>query len=70
MGEDIAPIGNGKRGTKELRIYENEQAPFRIIDTVGFEPSAKEERKAISAVRRWCRDGAKKGNDNTQKRRA
>ena len=42
MGEDIAPIGNGKRGTKELRIYENEQAPFRIIDTVGFEPSAKE----------------------------
>lgn len=67
LGEDRAETGYGIAGTtRELSIYERDGIPFRIIDTVGFEPSLLKEFKAINAVKKWSKSSAKKGNENTQ----
>ena len=43
LGDDakeVAPTGIGISGTtKDLKIYEDDSIPFRLIDTIGFEPS-------------------------------
>ena len=66
LGEDCAETSWGLEGTtKELKIYEADGVPFRIIDTVGFEPTKKKENRAIKAVKKWSKDSAKKGNENT-----
>lgn len=60
LGEEKAKTGWGTSGTtKELEIYESEQVPFRLIDTIGFEPSYRKERQAIKAVRKWSKERAK-----------
>lgn len=65
LGEEKAETGWGAEGTtKELRIYTNSEIPFRLIDTVGFEPSLFKERAAINAVRKWSREATKDGNEN------
>ena len=67
LGEESAATGWGTKGTtKELAIYESEKIPFRIIDTVGFEPSFIEELKAINAVKKWSKDCAKDGHEDNQ----
>ena len=67
IGEERAETGWGITGTtKELAIYDSEKIPFRIIDTVGFEPSLIKEFKAISAVKKWSKDSAKKGHEDNQ----
>ena len=67
LGEEVAETGWGTKGTtKELDIYESSRIPFRIIDTVGFEPSLLKELKANSAVRKWSRDSAKAGHEDNQ----
>lgn len=54
LGEERAETGWGTAGTtKELKIYENDDIPFRIIDSVGFEPSFINKHKAIHAVKKW-----------------
>ncbi len=58
--EKKAPASIGMSGTtKELEIYESAEIPFRIIDTVGFEPSFRKRTAAINAVRKWSKDSAK-----------
>ncbi len=67
LGEEVAATGWGTHGTTtELEIYESpdKKVPFRIIDTIGFEPSFFKQRKAIKAVKDWSRDCAKKGNED------
>jgi len=67
FGEDRAEEGWGTKGTtKEIAIYYSEKIPFRIIDTVGFEPSLIKEFKAISAVKKWSKDSAKEGHKDNQ----
>lgn len=67
LGEDAAVTGWGTEGTtKELKIYGDENDPFRVIDTIGFEPSYLKEERAVRAVRKWAKESAKKGNENTQ----
>lgn len=67
FGEDVAKTGWGTSGTtKELEIYESEKIPFRIIDSVGFEPSLLKQYKAIGAVKKWSKNSAKDGNNNNQ----
>lgn len=67
LGEDLAETSWGTSGTtKELKIYENKELPFRIIDTVGFEPSFFKERRAINAVRNWSKESAKIDNGEKQ----
>jgi len=67
LGEERAVTGYGTAGTtKELTIYESEEIPFRIIDTVGFEPSLIKEFAAIQAVKKWSKESAKEGKEDTQ----
>ena len=67
LGEEIAETSWGKEGTtKELKMYENKEIPFRVIDTVGFEPSPKKLKQAIGAVKKWSNDSAKEGHEDNQ----
>ncbi|MDD4494532.1 MAG: GTPase domain-containing protein [Eubacteriales bacterium] len=67
LGDERAESGWGKKGTtKELAIYDGKNIPFRIIDTVGFEPSLIKEFMAISAVKKWSKDSAKEGHEDNQ----
>lgn len=60
LGEDRAVTGYGTEGTtKKLAIYENRELPFRVIDSVGFEPSFWKEQRAIRAIKRWSEGSAK-----------
>lgn len=62
--KEIAQTGIGTSGvTKELRIYESESIPFRLIDTIGFEPSLLRRNSAINAVKKWSKESAKEGNE-------
>ncbi|MBQ6946682.1 MAG: 50S ribosome-binding GTPase [Clostridia bacterium] len=64
LGKDVAKTGWGTAGTtQELEIYESENLPFRIIDSVGFEPSFLKQQKAIGAVKKWSKNSARDGAD-------
>lgn len=67
LGEDKAETGWGTKGTtKELAIYESQTIPFRVIDTVGFEPSLLSELKAIGAVKKWSKNSVKEGHEDNK----
>lgn len=60
LGKDAARVGSGTSGTtKGLEIYESETLPFRVIDTIGFEPGFLERRKAIRAVKKWSKESVR-----------
>jgi len=65
--EEVAKTGYGITGTTtELEIYESEQVAFRVIDSIGFEPSFFKEQKAINAVKKWSKNSAKNGKEDNQ----
>lgn len=66
IGDEVAPTSWGKAGTEELKIYEDEAIPFRLIDSMGFEASSKRQHKAVGAVKKWSKDCAKKGREDNQ----
>ena len=66
LGEEIAESGFGDKGTtKELKVYESDVLDFRIIDTVGFEPSFFKRMWAINAVKKWSKNAVKDGKENS-----
>lgn len=67
LGEDVAKVGYGITGTTDtLEIYESDKVPFRVIDTIGFEPNFFIEQKAINAVKKWSKESAKEGKEDNQ----
>ncbi len=67
LGEDVAKTGYGTTGTTDtLEIYESDRVPFRVIDTIGFEPTFWKEQKAIHAVKKWSKESAKEGKEDNQ----
>ena len=69
LGEEVAKTGWGTHGTTDrLEIYESgsAQVPFNVIDTIGFEPGLLKERRAVSAVKKWSRESARKGHESKQ----
>lgn len=67
LGEDVAPASWGTQGTtNKLEIYERDNLPFRVIDTIGFEPSFFKKWQAINAVKKWSAKAAKDDNDNSK----
>ncbi len=67
LGEDVAKTGFGTTGTTDaLEIYESDKVPFRVIDTIGFEPTFLKEQKAIIAVKKWSKESAKEGKEDNQ----
>lgn len=64
LGEDVAITGFGVEGTtKRLEIFSSSKLPFRLIDTVGFEPGFFKEWSAIQSVNKWAKEAAEKGNE-------
>lgn len=67
LGEEKAKTGRGTTGTTEkLEIYESEIIPFKIIDTIGLEPSFIKRQKAINSVKKWSKDSGKQGNEDNK----
>ena len=69
LGEEKAKTGWGHTGTtSELELYEpnQDEIPFRIIDTIGFQPGFFKQWHAIKAVKDWSKDCAKKGKEDHQ----
>lgn len=67
LGEEKAKTSWGDEGgTKHLEIYESERIPFRIIDTIGFEPNLIKEMKAVNAVKKWSKNSAKEGHEDSR----
>lgn len=67
LGEDRAFTGYGTKGiTDKLEIYESDTLPFRVIDTIGFEPTFIKEQMAINAVKKWSKNSVKEGKEDTQ----
>lgn len=70
LGDDCekkAITGGGTSGiTKKLEIYKSQTIPFRVINSVGFEPGLLKECRAINAVKKWSRDSAKDGNEDNK----
>ena len=67
LGDDAekkAATSVGISGTTDkLEVYESKSIPFRIIDTIGFEPSFLKRNAAIKAVKKWSKESAKDGNE-------
>ena len=62
LGEKKTKANWGGQGmTDRLEVYESEAIPFRLIDTVGFEPSFLRAHKAINLVKKWSKQSAKNG---------
>ena len=67
LGEERALTGYGTKGTTDkLESYESDSLPFRIIDTIGFEPTFLKEMSAINAVKKWSKECAKEGKEDNQ----
>lgn len=67
LGENCAVTGFGTEGTtSRLTIYESQDIPFRVIDTIGFEPSWFKEMKAINAINKWSKLSSREGHEDTQ----
>ena len=67
LGKKDAETGYGTTGTtKGLELYEAEELPFRVIDTIGFEPTFIKEQMAINAVKKWSQNCAKEGKEDNQ----
>ena len=67
LGEEKAETGWGTKGTtNHLEIYESDKIPFRIIDSVGFEPSFIKKTQAVNAVKKWSKNSMKEGNQDNQ----
>lgn len=67
FGDDRAETGWGSTGTtSELKLYSNNELPFNIIDSIGFEPSFVNRTRAIRAVKRWSRESASDGGEAKQ----
>lgn len=63
LGQEVTTT---KYATKKLDIYQNNEVPFRIIDSIGFEPNFKNEWKAIYAVHKWSKNCTKTGKEENQ----
>ena len=69
LGDEKAKTGWGTTGTtNRLELYEpeNDEIPFRIIDTIGFQPGIIQQQRAIQAVKKWSKECAKKGHEDNQ----
>lgn len=67
LGDERAETGWGSTGTTgELKLYSNDELPFNIIDSIGFEPSLINRTRAIWAVKCWSRESASDGGEEKQ----
>lgn len=65
--ETDSVTGFGTQGTTpRLEEHENDGIPFKIIDTIGFEPVKPfKTNRAVKEVKEWCKKAALDNNDET-----
>lgn len=63
---DVAEVAKAVREgvTKKIQVYEKEEMPFKLIDTVGFEPSFFRNFRIIREVKRYTNSVAKENNNS------
>ncbi|MCR4716305.1 MAG: GTP-binding DUF697 domain-containing protein [Lachnospiraceae bacterium] len=67
LGDNLAETGWGLEGTtNRLDIFENDAVPFRIIDSVGFEPNPIKKIAAVNAIRKWSHESTQNGKEDRQ----
>lgn len=54
-----APTGNGAAVTKDIKVYQNDSVPFRMIDTVGFEYGFLKQNKIKHDLASFSKEGVK-----------
>ncbi|MBQ0066261.1 MAG: 50S ribosome-binding GTPase [Firmicutes bacterium] len=59
LQENLAQTGIGKSITKDLKVYENTELPFRLIDTVGFEFGFFKQQMIKRKIDQWGKDAVK-----------
>ena len=57
-----AETGNGEAVTKEIAIYQNDDLPFRMIDTVGYEYGLLRQFRIKRDISKFCKDGVQTKN--------
>lgn len=67
LEENVAPAEYGIKGTTDkLKIYTSSKIPFRLVDTVGFEPNSLKlpfiKSRAVKAVEDWVKENSEAGN--------
>lgn len=68
LGDECAECGWGTTGTtSELKIYANDELPFNVIDSIGFEPSFIKRTKAIHAVKKCLDLQVERNGSKTQR---
>ena len=66
QADNLALTGVGESTTKELRVYENKELGFRLIDTIGFEPGFFNQNNAIKSIRKWSKESIKNNDEDRQ----
>lgn len=59
IGNEEAYTRKGEGVTQKLKSYSNDELPFQLIDTMGFEPSFLRKNKAINQVKKWSKESEK-----------
>ena len=54
-----APTGVGEAVTKEIAIYQNDELPFRMIDSVGYEYGLFKQARIKRDIAKFCKEGVK-----------
>ena len=61
LGADEAATGVGEAVTKEIEIYQNDELPFRMIDTVGYEYGIASQHHIRRDIAKFCKEGVRSG---------
>ena len=59
LGREAAETGSGKAVTKNIGVYESDDLPFRMIDTVGYEYGLFRQYKIKKDLAKFSSDGVK-----------
>ena len=60
LGREAAETGNGEAVTKNIEVYEDENLPFRMIDTVGFEYGLFRQFKIVRDLAKFSEESVKR----------
>lgn len=57
LGEEKAKVGDGMAVTQKMKVYEGDNVPFRMVDTVGLEYNYMRQQKILNELSKWSEDG-------------
>lgn len=60
FGEEVAKTGNGHAVTQSISVYQKDELPFRMIDSVGYEYGFFKQNHIKNDLAKFCKQGIKK----------